>query len=569
MIGLRPALGKIWVHLVNCRARLEQNLEAGLSPHKVHVSDSFFLFLINILDNLEQFDNFDVKTAGIQLNVQGISPNTDVKSLLLESPICPIKSISSTLNVLSSPMGFTVDLPVVSGYPMIYTLEAYRLLLNCIDGVVARWQGPDVQHPLMGLQVAVEGVQHGERDRFLLDTLITGELGTGRILQSWLFIDTYHVFLSDPVAVDRVLGLSIPFGSLRFDLLYRVAMRCMKREHPPYENKEVELHHPNGCRRYSLCPDDAAALEKDLFMIVTCYLTPAELNSFRPLSVEYYRDDVPRHVPQPSTARPSLMWQLHNAIYEGDWVQFEELVDQCNRLLKEVPLKEYATKWNQPPNFLVLHLMQNLYRQSIAPHLNTLKWDTRFPGYSNKGLAYGEINQGLARRIFSHLKVNEASTFWDLGCGAGIVVVQASLETGCRSFGVELLPCRAKIATAVVEEFKSACQLWAIHAGEVTIREGDLLSEQFWPGFIDTGDVILINNLAFEAALNHKIWTKLESTKAGAAIVTFQPFYEGHIRNGGPCAKFTVEKMQYEPGDVSWQGYGGSYYIYRKRIEVD
>jgi hypothetical protein len=110
------------------------------------------------------------------------------------------------------------------------------------------------------------------------------------------------------------------------------------------------------------------------------------------------------------------MWQLHNAIYKGDWAQREEVVDQCNRLLKEVPLKEYASKWNQYPDLMVHHQIQNLY----------------LPGYSKKVLAYGEINLGLASCISLHLKINKASTFWDLGCGAGSVVVQASLEMGVK-----------------------------------------------------------------------------------------------------------------------------------------
>jgi H3 lysine-79-specific histone-lysine N-methyltransferase len=502
------------------------------------------------------------------LDVQGLSPDTDVKSLLLESPICTIKSISSMLNVLSSPKGFTVTLPVISGYPMVYTLEAYRLLLNRFDGAVVQWHSPDVQRPAIALEVAVEGLRNGERDRYLLDTLITSELGAGYLIQSWLFHDTYHVFLSDPVAVDRVLGLSISFGGLQFDLLYRLAMRRLRRALPPSGGKHVELRHPNGCQRYSLCLGDAMALEKDLYIIVTCYLTPAELNSFGPLSAEYYEDDEPHHVPQPSAAIPTLMWQVHNALYEGEWAQFEELIVQCNKLLNEAPLKEYAATWKRCPDLMVTHQMQNLYRRCIAQHLHTLRRNTSISGYSKKTLSYGAINSGLASRIFSHLNITKASTFWDLGCGSGSVLVQASLETGCKCFGVELLPCRAKIAEAVVEEFESACKLWVLQAGKIIIMVGDLLSEQFWLGLIDAGDAILINNLVFEATLNHEIWKRLGSLKAGATVVALEPFYEGHKRNGGSCVEFSVEEVQYDPGDVSWHAYGGSYYIYRKRMEA-
>ena len=266
----------------------------------------------------------------------------------------------------------------------------------------------------MALEVAVEGLRHRERERYLLDTFITAEVGPGRIIQSWIDMDTgdmYRVVLADSVAIDRVLTLSIPFRQkLRFDLLYRVTMRRMLRAHRP-SDKQVELRHPNGCQRYSVCLQDAMALEKDLYMIITLYLTPAELISFGPLSVEYYWDAVPRQAPKPSAATPIFMWQLHNAIYEGNWALFEEAVNQCNMRLKETTLEEYNAKGSRPPDFLVTHLMQNLYRGRIAPHVNALKYDLGAPGHSKKGLAYGEINVDMARHVFLRLELNKASTF--------------------------------------------------------------------------------------------------------------------------------------------------------------
>jgi hypothetical protein len=69
-----------------------------------------------------------------------------------------------------------------------------------------------------------------------------------------------------------------------------VATHRLQRAHTTSGGKQVELHHSNCCWHYSLCLDDAMAFEKDLYIMVTCYLTPTELNSFGLLSAEYYQD---------------------------------------------------------------------------------------------------------------------------------------------------------------------------------------------------------------------------------------------------------------------------------------
>ena len=55
----------------------------------------------------------------------------------------------------------------------------------------------------------------------------------------------------------------------------------------------------------------------------------------------------------------------------------------------------------------------------------------------------------------------------DLGSGVGNVVMQASLETGCRSYGIEIMPGPAGIARSQLAQFRTRCRMWGVRMGEV------------------------------------------------------------------------------------------------------
>jgi H3 lysine-79-specific histone-lysine N-methyltransferase len=88
--------------------------------------------------------------------------------------------------------------------------------------------------------------------------------------------------------------------------------------------------------------------------------------------------------------------------------------------------------------------------------------------------------------------------FLDLGSGVGNAAMQASLQTGCKSFGIELLPSTAQVAQLHLEHFLQRCRMWGLQPGEVDLRAGDMLANHEVDEVICVADVVLVNNEVFD-----------------------------------------------------------------------
>ncbi len=100
-------------------------------------------------------------------------------------------------------------------------------------------------------------------------------------------------------------------------------------------------------------------------------------------------------------------------------------------------------------------------------------------------------------------EVKQTDVVYDLGCGAGRIVVTASVRYGCRSVGIELDAtlceyARKNAATNGVEDL-------------VTIRQGDVLTEN-----IRSGDVVC---LYLMPGLLAKLAPRLKALKSGTRVV--------------------------------------------------
>lgn len=89
------------------------------------------------------------------------------------------------------------------------------------------------------------------------------------------------------------------------------------------------------------------------------------------------------------------------------------------------------------------------------------------------------------------------SLFLDLGSGVGNVVLQACLQTGCRSFGVEVMPGPAGLAKGQLEQFRMRCRMWGVEAGEVELLQGDMTDNRRVDELMSKADVVLVNNFVF------------------------------------------------------------------------
>lgn len=78
--------------------------------------------------------------------------------------------------------------------------------------------------------------------------------------------------------------------------------------------------------------------------------------------------------------------------------------------------------------------------------------------------------------------------------------MQASLETGCKSFGIEIQPLAASLAREQLVQFRTRCRMWGVKMGEVELEQGDMLSSRRVDELIAKADVVLINNKVFEGS---------------------------------------------------------------------
>jgi [histone H3]-lysine79 N-trimethyltransferase len=107
---------------------------------------------------------------------------------------------------------------------------------------------------------------------------------------------------------------------------------------------------------------------------------------------------------------------------------------------------------------------------------------------------YGELLPPLLSEIFSVTGLGPDSLFMDLGSGVGNAVLQASMLTGCTSYGIEIGKMPAQLARAQLEQMKKRCRMWGFSMGDVELEEGDMLKSERVPDMMKKADVVLINN---------------------------------------------------------------------------
>ena len=96
--------------------------------------------------------------------------------------------------------------------------------------------------------------------------------------------------------------------------------------------------------------------------------------------------------------------------------------------------------------------------------------------------------------------MNADSLFIDLGSGVGNTVCQVTLETGCKSFGVELLNTPACVAQTQLQQLKIRCKMWGISLGDVELEHNDMLKSKRVDELLSKADVVLVNNKVFDEA---------------------------------------------------------------------
>lgn len=269
------------------------------------------------------------------------------------------------------------------------------------------------------------------------------------------------------------------------------------------------------------------------------YLTPAQKALFGSLPSDSLTDDSPPPSPSPSSQstsfdpfdpfptppeppnliqpsdgppRTNYLRLLQRAIRRRDGPLFLSTLESINQLLRSLKypplpsdvflpappnvLMSAVRAWTHPrgiPEKVLLRIVDETYQRCVGPNIKNLH---RYEAFSNE--VYGELMPSFTSDIITATGLNSSSLLMDLGSGVGNVLIQASLQTGCRSYGIELLEGPADVARQQWKQFRKRCRMWGVCTGDVELEEGDMLQSKRVTELLGQADVVLVNNKVFQ-----------------------------------------------------------------------
>ena len=267
----------------------------------------------------------------------------------------------------------------------------------------------------------------------------------------------------------------------------------------------------------------------------------------------------------PSTG---LVFRLRRAYNHVDLASFQAAMEEFNAVitanLVSSTIADALDSTYTVATSLTERILAQIYSRTVSPQVDKLR---RYEAASDN--VYGELLPGFVSQIFRDTKLTPQSVFLDLGSGVGNVVLQAALEMGCQSYGIEQMDNPAGLATLQAAEFPARARLWGLAVGSIELIHGDFLEHPRCSELIKQADVILINNQAFSPQLNGDITRLFLDLKDGARVVSLKSFVPsgwkfGPRTNNDVLALLDVERKEYWKGCVSWTDQGGEYFISRK-----
>ncbi|KAF9546537.1 Nucleosomal histone H3-Lys79 methylase [Mortierella hygrophila] len=266
------------------------------------------------------------------------------------------------------------------------------------------------------------------------------------------------------------------------------------------------------------------------------------------------------------TASEGLHRSLTKYKTRKDGAQFLKAVEEFNQIMRKQKslgvIQEHVRQYgHRLPYDLVVHLLQQMYSRTVAARASKLN---QYEAFSNN--VYGEILPILTKEFIQRTKMDESKVFVDLGCGIGNVVLQVALQTGAESYGVEIMDTPAKFAKKQAREFEARTRAFGLNHGAVSMIHGDFLDTPGLAGILARADVVLVNNYAFNSALNQSLLQLFLDLKEGCKIISLKTFvsldHKINVRNAGSVESILrVKKYPYYTNAVSWTHNGGEYFI--------
>ncbi|KAJ2734493.1 Nucleosomal histone H3-Lys79 methylase [Coemansia sp. BCRC 34962] len=213
------------------------------------------------------------------------------------------------------------------------------------------------------------------------------------------------------------------------------------------------------------------------------------------------------------------------------------------------------------PSELAIHVIEQIYNRIVAPTVGSLR---QYKAFSNN--VYGEILPTLVNELIDRTNITHKSTFVDLGCGIGNVVLQVAAQTGCNASGIEIMKVPARLARRQACEFEHRMRLYKLRHGSVQVWRGDFCESPSVQALLPNVDVLLVNNYAFDSTLNQNLLQLFLDLKEGTRIVSLKPFvtpdHKISARNiYSPESILKIRRYPYWSQCVSWTDSGGEYFI--------
>lgn len=258
--------------------------------------------------------------------------------------------------------------------------------------------------------------------------------------------------------------------------------------------------------------------------------------------------------------------KLKRAAASGTFADYQLELIRFNKMVKsklaDGTIAAKMDAMHAIPLSLVKHMTQQTYARIVSPQSHKLR------KVKGKETTYGELLPIFVHRIFSQTALKSSHVFVDLGSGVGNVVLQSALQTGAESWGIEIMPLAASLATKQAAELRARARLWNLNIGAMNLTHGNFLENPAIDAVLARADVVLVNNKVFGEALNNALLQKFLDLKIGAKVVSLESFGGGvtkGVRNEQSIAGLFDEE-RYESGTdcVSWAGESVEYFIATK-----
>ncbi|KAH8722431.1 S-adenosyl-L-methionine-dependent methyltransferase [Phaeosphaeriaceae sp. PMI808] len=164
---------------------------------------------------------------------------------------------------------------------------------------------------------------------------------------------------------------------------------------------------------------------------------------------------------------------LKRAVSKNSPQDFQAELATFNALIKDRlhdgTIPRIMDEMHAIPLSLVKRITAQSYNRIVSPQAHRLR------KVKGKETTYGELLTPFVHKIFQQTRLNSSHVFVDLGSGVGNVVLQAALQTGAESWGIEKMPLAASLGSKQAAELQARARLWNIHLGSIHLLAGDFL----------------------------------------------------------------------------------------------